>query len=294
MSLRDWMLIVLLSLVWGGSFFFAEIALLAFGPLSVVALRVSIAAAILLIIMRLRGIPVPSGSEAWTGLAIMGLINNVVPFSLIVWGQVHVTSSVASIFNATTPLFTVVVAHFLTSDEKMTAPKLAGVLLGVAGVATMSGGTALTGFDMANIGQFAILGAALSYALASIWGRRLRGLPPLAAAAGMLLASSVVMVPLAMIAEAPLAASPSTGIVLAVIGLAAVSTSFAYLIYFRLLASAGSTNLMLVTLLIPVSAMSLGIAFLGERPGITAFLGMGLIFAGLACVDGRLFRRRSD
>ncbi len=292
MSLRDWMLVVLLSLVWGGSFFFAEIALRAFGPLSVVALRVSIAAAILLVFMRLRGIPVPTGLEAWTGLAVMGLINNVVPFSLIVWGQVHVTSSVASIFNATTPLFTVVVAHLLTADEKLTAPKLAGVLLGIAGVVTMTGIEALSGFDMANVGQFAILGAALSYALASIWGRRLRGMPPVAAAAGMLLASSVIMAPVAMLLESPLEATPSTGVILSVLGLAAISTSFAYLIYFRLLSSAGSTNLMLVTLLIPVSAMSLGIAFLDERPGGTAFVGMALIFAGLACVDGRLFRRR--
>ena len=221
----------------------------------------------------------------------MGLLNNVIPFSLIVWGQVHVTSSIASIFNATTPLFTVFVAHLLTTDERMTANKLAGVLLGIAGVVVMIGPSALAGFDMANAGQVAVLGGALSYAFASIWGRRLKGLTPMAAAAGMLLVASVIMVPAALLFEQPLEVDASPSVIASVVGLASVSTALAYLIYFRLLSSVGSTNLMLVTLLIPISAMALGIAFLDEAPEASAFAGMLLIFAGLISVDGRLYRK---
>ncbi|MEQ9198854.1 MAG: DMT family transporter, partial [Rhodospirillales bacterium] len=288
MTTRDWMLIAFLSLIWGGSFFFAEVALLAYGPLTVVALRVSLAAAILLVILRVTGKALPRGWGIWGALAVMGLLNNVFPFSLIVWGQVHVTSSIASIFNATTPLFTVFVAHLLTTDERMTVNKLVGVLLGIAGVVVMIGPSALAGFDMANAGQVAVLGGALSYAFASIWGRRLKGLTPMVAAAGMLLMASVVMIPAALLAEQPLEVVPSPSVIASVIGLASVSTALAYLIYFRLLATAGSTNLMLVTLLIPISAMALGISFLDETPGAYAYAGMLLIFAGLISVDGRL------
>ena len=291
MTIRDWMLIAFLSLIWGGSFFFAEVALFAYGPLTVVALRVSLAAVILLIILRATGKALPSGWGIWAALAGMGLLNNVIPFSLIVWGQVHVTSSIASIFNATTPLFTVFVAHLLTTDERMTANKLAGVLLGIAGVVVMIGPSALAGFDMANAGQIAVLGGALSYAFASIWGRRLKGLTPMVAAAGMLLMASVIMVPAALLIETPLKVVPSLSVIASVIGLASVSTALAYLIYFRLLSSVGSTNLMLVTLLIPISAMALGIAFLDEAPEASAFAGMLLIFAGLISVDGRLYRK---
>jgi drug/metabolite transporter (DMT)-like permease len=289
MSLVDWLLVCILSLVWGGSFFFAEVALTVFGPLTVVALRVLLAALILMLFMRARGIAFPRGVAVWRDLAVMGMLNNVLPFSLIVGGQVYITSSVASIFNATTPLFTVVVAHFLTSDERMSANKVLGILLGIAGVVSMTGTAAFSGFDITNIGQFMVLGGALSYAFASIWGRRLRSLPPVSASMGMLAAASVAMVPLALIFEAPLSADPGLAPVAAVLGLASVSTAFAYLIYFRLLTSAGSTNLMLVTLLIPFSAMMLGILFLGEDPGPSAYLGLVLILSGLVAVDGRIF-----
>jgi drug/metabolite transporter (DMT)-like permease len=223
----------------------------------------------------------------------MGLLNNAIPFSLIVWGQQHIASGAASILNASTPLFTVSLAHLLTRDERMTAGKLSGVLIGFVGVAVMIGADAFRGIGVNIAAQLMCLVAALSYALAGIYGRRFRamGIGPMSTATGQVVASSLILLPLVMLVDEPWTLPPpSLAAIGALFGLAAVSTALAYVLYFRILASAGATNLLLVTFLIPVSAILLGTLFLGETMAPRHFTGMALIGFGLAAIDGRPWR----
>ncbi|MHA1153108.1 MAG: DMT family transporter [Alphaproteobacteria bacterium] len=292
MTGRDWLLLVMLSVLWGGSFFFSEVALAELGPLTVVLGRVGFAALALIGCVYAAGHRLPSTLGLWGAFLVMGALNNLIPFSLIVWGQVTIDSGLAAILNATTPLFVVVLAHVLTRDERLTRGRAAGVLLGLAGVAVLVGPEVLGQFGAQGLAQLAVLGAAFSYACAGIYGRRFKGLPPVVAAAGMVTCSALLTLPLALVVERPWMASPGALTWAAVLGLALLSTALAYVIYFRILASAGATNLLLVTFLIPVSALFLGMVVLGERLEPSAFAGLALIFAGLAAVDGRLFRSR--
>jgi len=289
MTGMEWMFLITLSLLWGGSFYFAEIALVDFGPLTVVLGRVGFGALTLLIWLYASGGRLPADARIWGAFLIMGVLNNVIPFSLIVWGQVSIDSGLASILNATTPLFIVVFAHFVTVDERLTPARLAGVVLGLAGVAVLIGPALLLQIGDGAMGQLAVLGAACAYACAGLYGRRLRGLPPLVAATGMVMCSAVVMVPIALLIEAPWRVQPALAAVGAVLGSAVLCTALAYWLYFRILRTAGATNLLLVTFLIPVSAVFLGALLLAERLQWTSFAGMALIFAGLAAVDGRVF-----
>jgi drug/metabolite transporter (DMT)-like permease len=301
MSLREWLLLIALSGLWGGSFFFAKIAVAALPPLTLVLLRVGIAALALSAVMAASGRRWPWEARAWRALLVMGAINNVIPFSLVFWGQTHIASGLAAILNATTPLFTALLAHWLTRDEPLTARRVAGVLLGLGGVVDIVGPQALAGVDTHVLAALACLGAAVAYAGAGIFGRRLAGLglTPMAAAAGQLGASTLIMLPIVLVHDRPWTLpAPNGAIIGAVVALALASTALAYVIYFRLLATAGAVNLLLVTLLIPVSALFLGAAFLDERPAAEQWAGMALIALGLAAIDGRPFaaltRRHSD
>lgn len=293
MSGRDWGLLVVLSVLWGGTFLFVEIALPEVPPLTLVLSRVVLAAAALGLVLRLRGVGLPRGAALWRGFLGMAVLNNVIPFSLFFWAQTQIEAGLAAILNATTPLWSVVLAHLLTADEKATPAKVAGVALGFAGVAVMLGGAALEGAGARALAQGACLLAALSYACSALWGRRFKalGAAPLPVAFGQLCVASALMLPLALLVERPhllpLPGAPALGAVLA---LALLSTALAYVIFFRVLASAGSTNLMLVTFLIPVSAVALGVLVLGERLEARQLLGMATIGLGLALIDGRLLR----
>ena len=289
-------MLVALSILWGGSFFFVGIAVKELPPITIVTLRVTIAALALLTVCRVLGYSLPRKPEVLRAFLIMGLLNNIIPFSLIVWGQTHIASGVASILNATTPLFTVLVAHMMTTDEKLSANKLAGVIIGFVGVATMIGPAALTGERSSLWGQLAILGAAISYAFAGIFGRRFKamGVPPLVTATGQISASSLVLIPVALLIDRPWTlAMPSGETWAALFGIALLSTALAYLIFFRILSSAGATNLALVTFLIPVSAIVLGSLVLGEQLALKHLIGMAMIAAGLVAIDGRLLQRKS-
>ena len=285
MALRVWLWLLSLSVLWGGSFFFAKVALGELGPFTVVFARVTLAALALALVVPLRW------HAPWRAYFIMGLLNNARPFSRIFWGQTEIASGLASILNATTPLFTLIVAHFLTADEKIGRTKAAALLTGLAGVVVLVGPDVLTrGSDL--WGQVACLGAALSYAFAGIYGRRFQrmGVAPVEAAAGQVTASAMLILPIMMIVEQPwaMAASPTATVWLALAGLALLSTALAYVLYFRILAAAGATNLLLVTFLIPVTAILLGAVVLGERLEPRHFAGMALIGLGLAVIDGRL------
>lgn len=293
MSAAQWATLLALSVLWGGSFFFTGVALSALPPLTLVVLRVGIAAVILNLVLPLAGLDRPRGREVWGAFVGMGVLNNVVPFLLIVWGQTQIASGLAAILNATTPLFTVLVAHGLTADERMTGNKLAGVLIGFAGVVVMVGSSAFSGAESHLTAQIAVLAAALSYACAGVFGRRFSrlGVPPLATAAGQVTASTLLLWPVALVVDRPWTlAMPGASVWAAVLGIAILSTALGYLLYFRLLASAGATNLLLVTFLIPVSAILLGAFVLGERLDLRHYAGMALIGCGLAAIDGRLLR----
>lgn len=292
---REWAMLVALSVLWGGSFFFVGVAVREVPPLSLVLMRVGIAALALWAVLMVGGADLPRAPGLWAAFLGMGLLNNALPFVLIVWGQQHIASGLAAILNATTPLFTVLVAHLLTADERLTPAKAAGVVMGLLGVAVMLGAELLGGLGVALAAQLACLAAALSYALAGVFGRRFRrmGVPPLASAAGQVTASSLILLPLALLADQPWTlAMPGLASWAAMLGLGLFSTALAYVLYFRILAVAGATNLALVTFLVPVSAIWLGTLVLGERLEARHFVGMALIGAGLALIDGRLLRRR--
>jgi drug/metabolite transporter (DMT)-like permease len=291
MSTREWAMLIALSVLWGGSFFFVGVAVRALPPVTIVALRVAGAALILVAVLYALGLRLPTGRRLWAAFFGMALLNNAVPFLLFTWGQTIIASGLAAILNATTPLFAVVVAHFLTADEKLTRGRLAGVAVGFAGVVVMVGPAALGGLGTNVVAPLACLGAAFSYAFAGILGRRFKrlGVSPLVTAAGQVTASTALLVPLALLLEAPWRlAPPGAEIWAALAGLAALSTALGYILYFRILAAAGATNILLVTFLVPVSAILLGIAFLGERLAAGQLAGMALIGAGLALIDGRV------
>jgi drug/metabolite transporter (DMT)-like permease len=293
MTPLEWAMLIALSAVWGGSFFFNAVAVAALPVFTVVVVRVALGALLLLAILRLTGQRMPADPRVWAALFGMGLINNAIPFSLIVWGQQHIASGVASILNASTPLFTVIFAHLLTDDERMTVGRLAGVLVGFAGVAVMIGADAALAMGADVAAQLACLGAAVSYALAGIFGRRFRrmGVAPMTTAAGQLVASSVLLIPPMLLIDRPWTLPmPGIGVVGALVAVAALSTALAYVLYFRILATAGATNLLLVTFLIPVSATLLGILLLGESLLPRHLVGMLLIGVGLAAIDGRPWR----
>ncbi|WP_413990592.1 DMT family transporter [Labrys okinawensis] len=293
MSPLEWGLLLALSVLWGGSFFFTHIAIGALPPFTIVTLRVGFAAFILAAVLPLFGLRLPADARIWAAFLGMGLLNNVVPFCLIVWGQTHIASGLAAILNATTPLWTVVVAHVATAEERMTGNRLTGVLIGLAGVALMIGPELLRGLGTDILAQFAVLGAAVSYAFAAIYGRRFRrmGVPPMVTATGQVSASALVLAPVCLAVDQPWALTmPSFTVWAAILGLAALSTALAYILYFRILTTAGATNLALVTFLIPVSAIVLGVLVLGERLQVKHFVGMAVIGLALAAIDGRLLR----
>ena len=288
MTAQSWGLLILLSIVWGGSFFFNEILLRELEPLPLVLGRTAIAALMLLAIVYSRGYRMPTAPRLWVAFFVMGFINNLLPFSLIVWGQQYISGGLAAILNATTPLFTIILAHLFTKDERLTLPKLIGGVVGFGGVVVLLGLDESASFGLIGLGQVAVLGAACSYAFAGIYGRRFRDLPAIIPATGMLTATALMSIPAVVLVQPVGKWQFSAETIWALFGLAVVSTALAYLIYFRILALAGASNVLLVTFLVPLSAIVLGILFLNEQLAGNQFLGMLLIFLGLLTVDGRL------
>lgn len=297
MTRRDWSLITALSVLWGSAFILIEIGLRSVPPNTLVFARMALAVPPLLLLLHLKGERLPRGGKSWAMLSLLGLLNVVLPFILFYWGMTQISTGLASILNATTPLWGVVAAHFLTRDEKATPARLLGVVFGVAGIAVMIGVDAFKGASTGILAQIACLIATLSYAIASIYGRRFAdsGMTPLAVATGQVLTSALIMLPIALASDAmwtlPM---PGLSFWLATGAIAIFSTSLAYYLYFQLLESAGASNSLLVTFLIPIVAILLGVGFLGERITANQAAGIALIAAGLILLDGRVLARRQN
>jgi drug/metabolite transporter (DMT)-like permease len=291
-SAQAWAALFALGTIWGLSFVSIRIALDEIPPLTSVAHRVFWASLVLWGVVLVMRLPVPRRWSLWGAFLVMGLLNNVIPFSLMAWGQLHIESGLTSILNATTAIFGVLVAAFVFADERLTLRKGIGVGLGFIGVVTAIGPENLRSFDLRSLAQLAVLAGTLSYAFAGAWARRTLGdLSPQVAAAGMLTASSLVMVPLAWVMDGPISLSLRPETMAAVGYYAIIATAGAYLLYYHILRLAGSGNLLLVTLMIPPVAIVAGAAILGERLAPNAYAGFALLALGLLILDGRVLAR---
>src|SRR3982750_3263882 len=291
MNRSDWIVLAILAVIWGGAFFFIGVAVKHVPPLTYVCLRLTIAASAMWIYVKATGKSLGLPREVRGAIILLALLNNALPFTLFGWGQTHIASGLAAILNATTPIWGVIVAHFLTQDERMSPRKIAGVILGFGGVATMIGPSLLSSLGTSALAQLACVTASLSYALAAVWARRFRrpGISPLSVTTGQLTAGAAIMLPVSLIVDHPWQlAMPPLSAWGAVVALALLCTAFGYVLYFRLIDRAGATNALLVTLMVPPTAILLGALFLNETLAPQDFIGLGLIALGLAAIDGRL------
>ena len=295
MSAADWGIIMLLSLLWGGAFFMIELGLRGFPPITLVFLRMALAVPPMLLILKVMGHRLPVDVKSWRQLFILGTINAALPFILFFWGQTQIDSGLASILNATTPLWGVVTAHFLTRDEKATPARIIGVFLGLAGITVMVGTDALGGMSGNVLAQMACLAATFFYALAAVYARTLSQstMTPLVVATGQVITAALIMLPIMLAVDQPWTLpTPGWDAWAGAIGLAVPSTAIAYVFYFRLIDKAGASNAMLVAFIMPVIAVVLGVAALGETVEPKEAAGAVLIALGLLAIDGRVFGRR--
>ena len=294
MTASEWGVLLLLAVIWGGAFLFIGVAVRYVDPLTYVWLRPTIAAGGMFLFLKWRGEKLGLPREVWGSILLLALLNNALPFTLFGWGQTHIASGLASILNATTPIWGVLVAHFFTADERMTPRKIAGVLLGFAGVATMIGPTLLANVGTDALAQLACITASLCYAIAAVWARRFRrmGIAPMSVTTGQLSAGALMMLPMMLLVDQPWTQPlPPLSAWGAIVALALLCTALGYVLYFRLIDSAGATNALLVTLLVPPFAILFGTLFLNEVLAPQDFIGLGLIALGLAAIDGRLLKR---
>ena len=282
---------MLLAMIWGGSFLSIRVALDEITPLTSVAHRTTWAMLVLWAVIAVMRIPLPRDPKIWFSFLVMGLLNNVIPFTLMAWGQLHIESGLTSILNAFTAVVGVVIASLFFADERITLRKGIGVILGFFGVTVAIGLDNFRSFDLRSLAQLAVIGGTVAYAIAGVWARkRLVGMPPQMAAAGMLTGSTVIMLPLVYFIEGPLTFDLQPRTVLAIGYYAIIATAFAYLLYYRVLAMAGSGNLMLVTLLVAPLAITLGAIVLNEKLWANAYLGFGILALGLIILDGRVWK----
>ena len=295
MSSRAWIELSLLSLIWGASFLSIRVALDEIGPLTAVAHRIGWAMVALWLFVLFKRIPIPKAPRVWGAFLVMGLLNNMIPFSLMAWGQLHIETGLTSILNAATAIFGVIIASLFFADERLTPRRAFGVLLGFVGVSTAIGLEAFLSFDLRSLGQLAVIAGTISYALAGVWAKKtLSGMSPQVAAAGMLTGASLLSIPAAMIFEGPISFELSPVTWAAIGYYALIATAVAYLLYYRVLKMAGSGNLMLCTLLIAPVAIVLGAVILGEELPVRAYFGFVILALGLLILDGRLFQRRKN
>jgi len=292
MSARNWGLLLLLSLLWGSSFFFYKVLVAVLPPVTVVLGRVGIAAVAMNLWLLAQGQRMPLGGKLWLRFLLLGFLNNTLPFILIAWGETRITSGMASILNATTPIFMVMVAHWGTHDEKLSFGKALGIAFGVIGVIVLVGPAAFQGVS-AIWGELAVIGASCCYGFGGVYSRRFKDLSPLVAATGQITGATILLIPLSLLIDHPWnLPMPGATVWASLLAIALINTALAYVVYFRMLATVGVTYISLVTFLIPVIALLLGAVFLSESVTLGALAGMAIIALGLASTDERLFRRK--
>ena len=289
MTPYEWGLLLALSAIWGGSYFFFAILIKELPVFTIVFLRVFLATLVLWVVVLASGLKAPRSMVVWRNYFVMGLLNNVLPFSLIVWGESKVAPGLGAVLNATTPFFTVLVAHAFTANERLSWNRLTGALVGLFGVAGLVGFDAIKALGGDFSYQLMFVAASVLYAFSAVWARRFSQTPPLINAASQTAASSLMLLPLMLVFDKPWAlAMPSTLAIYSQLGLSLLCTAVAYILFFTILKRAGATNISLVTFLVPVSAMILGAAFLSENITTTHIFGMVVIGLGLALIDGRI------
>jgi drug/metabolite transporter (DMT)-like permease len=285
MNARQFLILLVLGLIWGASFLFIKVAVVTIPPFTVAFGRTALAALILYIVLRYRGLKLGSWGHLWGSFLVLGLLNGAVPYTLITWAEIHIDSGLAAILNALMPLFTVLLAHFFTQDEKLNWTKVVGIFLGFLGILALIGPAVLKGLGTHVIGQLAVVGAALCYAMAAIYGRRLKEIPPLVSATGQLIGAALLTLPLSFIIDTPWQLSVTLLSLGALACLSLLGTALAYILYYYLLARIGATNVSLVTYLLPITGVFWGALLLGERLHWSAFLALALILAGIAGVN---------
>ena len=298
MGTTDWAMLLLLSFLWGGSFFLIGVLVAELPPLTIVTIRVGVAALTLWAVLLVGGYDIPQTFKLWRAFFMLGLLNNVIPFTFIVWGQNHIGAGLASIMNATTPLFTILIAGAFLVDEHITPQKVAGVVLGLIGVSVLIGAESLAGIgldiSLQTLAQLAIMGAAISYGCASVFGRRFKalGVSPFSTSVGQVTASTLILLPITFVIERPdQLANPSLQAWLSILCLGVFCTALGYTLFFKILSSSGATNVVLVTFLVPVTASFLGWLILNEQLHSSHFIGMAFIGLGLAAIDGRVLKK---
>lgn len=298
MGTTDWAMLLLLSFLWGGSFFLISVLVAELPPLTIVTIRVGVAALTLWAVLLVGGYDIPKTFKLWRAFFMLGLLNNVIPFTFIVWGQNHIGAGLASIMNATTPLFTILIAGAFLVDEHITPQKVAGVVLGLIGVSVLIGAESLAGIgldiSLQTLAQLAIMGAAISYGCASVFGRRFKalGVSPFSTSVGQVTASTLILLPITFVIERPdQLANPSLQAWLSILCLGVFCTALGYTLFFKILSSSGATNVVLVTFLVPVTASFLGWLILNEQLHSSHFIGMAFIGLGLAAIDGRVLKK---
>jgi drug/metabolite transporter (DMT)-like permease len=287
MGQKEWMLLVLLSVLWGSSFFFIEVALRELPIFTIVFARVAIAALLLTVYLYFTGQAWPNLRRLWPRFIVLGALRAAIPISLIVWAETQIDSGLAGILNSTSPLFTALIAHRFTTDDQLTPQRLLGIIIGMLGVGVLIGLDAIQGFGSHIIAQFAMLGATCSYGLAAVYGRQFKHHPPAGSAAGMLIGAACLVFPLAIL-EQPWHLQPSLSSLGAIIGLSFMSTALAFILWFKLIFSAGPSNTAMVTFLIPITALILGIFVLGEGIDLATVIGLVIILFGLAIAQNRI------
>lgn len=288
MNLRQFGLLLLLGLIWGASFMFIKVALPTVPPFTIVFVRTALAGLVLYAVVRHRGRRMPPPGAIWGSFLVMGLLNGAIPYSLINWGEIHIEAGLGAIFNSLMPLFTVIFAHFATRDERFSRRKLVGVVLGLGGVVLLMGPSVLKGFGSHALGQLAVAGAAASYAVAAIYGKRLGKDTPLVLATGQMAGGAILVAPLMIVVDKPWTLTPDLPAIFCLLLLAVTNTALAYVLYYRILAAVGATRLSLVTYIIPLSGVFWGWLILGERLHWTAFVALGLILASVGTVSNML------
>jgi len=293
MGVTEWLLLLLLSLLWGSSFLFMKVAVQELPVFTVVLGRIGIAALFLTVLLYLRGDRLPTRVTEWGELMLLGILRAALPITLFVWAGTQIDSGVSGILNSTTPLFTAIVAHFLTQDERLTGYRVVGVLLGMVGVIFLIGPSALQGLGQNVLGQLAVLGATCAYGFAGVYGRRFSNRPVLVTTAGFLLASTLLILPIALILDQPWTVDYHLIPVASVIALAIFNTAIAFMVWLTLNLRSGANNTSLVTFLVPFMAILLGMIILDEQIGWNAFVGLLFIILGLTASQRRLFQRAS-